>query len=105
MLVDRTPSATYNWHMYEFLPIGYMLRGRYRILRVIGGGGMGVVYKSEDAEGSGALVAVKEMRIDIHSPGFTHNSPAASEVVRLRLRAARRAVLDVVRREAELLTD
>src|SRR3712207_7239829 len=51
--------------MYEFLPIGYMLRGRYRILRVIGGGGMGAVYKSEDTKRNAALVAVKEMRTDI----------------------------------------
>ena len=90
--------------MYEFLPIGYMLRGRYRILRVIGGGGMGAVYKSEDTKNSAALVAVKEMRTDIDTPGSAHNSPD-SEEDRLREREERRQLLEAFRREAQILSD
>jgi serine/threonine-protein kinase len=92
--------------MYEFLPIGYMLRGRYRILRVIGGGGMGAVYKSEDSRRSGALVAVKEMRTDIDTPGSTtHGAPAESEEERMREREERRQLLEAFRREAQILSD
>jgi serine/threonine protein kinase len=90
--------------MYEFLPIGYMLRGRYRILRVIGGGGMGAVYKSEDSKHSGALVAVKEMRTDIDTPGSSHNAPDTEEE-RAREREERRQLLEAFRREAQILSD
>jgi serine/threonine protein kinase len=90
--------------MYEFLPIGYMLRGRYRILRVIGGGGMGAVYKSEDARRNGALVAVKEMRTDIDTPGSSHNAPETEEE-RIREREERRQLLEAFRREAQILSD
>src|SRR4051812_24729988 len=90
--------------MYEFLPIGYMLRGRYRILRVIGGGGMGAVYKSEDSRHNGALVAVKEMRTDIDTPGSTHG-PAETEEERAREREERRQLLEAFRREAQILSD
>src|SRR5438874_9705011 len=90
--------------MYEFLPIGYMLRGRYRILRVIGGGGMGAVYKSEDSKRNGALVAVKEMRTDIDTPGSAHNAPDTEEE-RMREREERRQLLEAFRREAQILSD
>src|SRR4051812_5736744 len=90
--------------MYEFLPIGYMLRGRYRILRVIGGGGMGAVYKSEDSRHNGALVAVKEMRTDIDTPGSTHG-PAETEEERAREKEERRQLLEAFRREAQILSD
>ena len=60
--------------MYEFLPIGYMLRGRYRVLRVIGGGGMGAVYKAEDSKVGGVPVAVKEMRTDVDTQ-VHHSDP------------------------------
>src|SRR5437762_9415185 len=90
--------------MYEFLPIGYMLRGRYRILRVIGGGGMGAVYKSEDSRRNGALVAVKEMRTDIDTPGSSH-STSDSEEDRAREREERRQLLEAFRREAQILSD
>ena len=92
--------------MYEFLPIGYMLRGRYRILRVIGGGGMGAVYKSEDARRSGALVAVKEMRTDIDTPGSSSSRSAPeTEEERMREREERRQLLEAFRREAQILSD
>ncbi|MBF6613876.1 MAG: protein kinase [Chloroflexi bacterium] len=90
--------------MYEFLPIGYMLRGRYRILRVIGGGGMGAVYKSEDTRYNSALVAVKEMRTDIDAQG-AHHPETESEDERAREREERRQLLEAFRREAQILSD
>ena len=87
--------------MYEFLPIGYMLRGRYRVLRVIGGGGMGAVYKSEDTRRGGSLVAVKEMRTDIDTPGSAHASETEED--RIREREERRQLLEAFRREAQIV--
>ena len=87
--------------MYEFLPIGYMLRGRYRILRVIGGGGMGAVYKAEDTKREDASVAVKEMRTDLETQAH-HSGPAGEDN---RDREERRQLLEAFRREAQILSD
>jgi serine/threonine protein kinase len=106
MRVDILAYPTYNLAktMYEFLPIGYMLRGRYRILRVIGGGGMGAVYKSEDARNSGMHVAVKEMRTDIES--HSARSPQAqTEEEHARQREEQRQLLEAFRREGQILMD
>lgn len=88
--------------MYEFLPIGYMLRGRYRILRVIGGGGMGAVYKAEDSKYNDTPVAVKEMRTDLE-PQPHHSGPSGDDGQRER--EERRQLLEAFRREAQILSD
>jgi eukaryotic-like serine/threonine-protein kinase len=63
--------------MYEFLQPGTVLKRRYKVIKVIGGGGMGAVYLSEDTQtrspiaaagGGGRRVAVKEMRTDTEDP-------------------------------------
>jgi hypothetical protein len=90
--------------MYEFLPIGYMLRGRYRVLRVIGGGGMGAVYKAEDTKQDALQVAVKEMRTDMETASHSNNS-GQTEEERAREREERRQLLEAFRREAQILSD
>ncbi|MDQ6694392.1 MAG: protein kinase [Chloroflexota bacterium] len=92
--------------MYEFLPIGYMLRGRYRVLKIIGGGGMGAVYKAEDVKYNSTAVAVKEMRTDLEaqSPQPANSSPNIEEE-RQREREERRQLLEAFRREAQILSD
>ncbi len=44
------------------LASGQVLKQRYRIIQIVGQGGMGAVYKAEDIQFSNRLVAVKEMR-------------------------------------------
>jgi serine/threonine protein kinase len=41
---------------------GHVLKQRYRIIQIVGQGGMGAVYKGEDIQFGNRLVAVKEMR-------------------------------------------
>ena len=45
----------------SILPEGRMIKNRYKIIKILGTGGMGSVYLAEDKERDGLLVAVKEM--------------------------------------------
>ncbi len=63
--------------MYEFLQPGTVLKRRYKVIKVIGGGGMGAVYLTDDTQtsapvasagGGGLRVAIKEMRTDTDDP-------------------------------------
>ncbi len=81
--------------MYNFLPPGTLLRHRYRIQRVLGGGGQGAVYLGEDIQKSGSQVAVKEMRTESEAMG-ADDSPEARE--------ERAQTIASFEREAEILT-
>ena len=47
---------------------GHTINGRYRIQRLIGKGGMGIVYQAQDLRHGGAACALKMLR-----PGLTHD--------------------------------
>ena len=57
--IGRRPQV--RARVAEIQPVGAVLNGRYRVLRVLGAGSFGRVYLAEDVQDSGSLVAVKEL--------------------------------------------
>ena len=54
--------------MPALLPIGTVLRSRYKIIEFISQGGMGAIYRAEDLRLEGRMCALKEMWTDTNSP-------------------------------------
>jgi len=50
------------------LPPGFVLMGRYKIIKQVGQGGFGIVYKARDKKRFNRLVAVKQINLDTLSP-------------------------------------
>jgi len=48
-----------NEHKPEYLPEGFLVAGRYEIVRILGAGGMGAVYLAQDRILGGEQVAIK----------------------------------------------
>jgi len=66
----------------ERLAIGHMLSGRYRIERVLGEGGMGVVYLATDEQVVGETFAIKVLKEDL--------GPEALDLLREEVRKTRK---------------
>jgi serine/threonine protein kinase len=60
--VVEMPPSTGNSPGTGLLPQDSLLNNRYRIRKLVGTGGMGAVYKGEDARYGDRLLAIKEMR-------------------------------------------
>src|SRR4051794_40872049 len=93
--VDKPGTPPYNKAMYQFLPLGTILQDRYRIVRVLGGGGQGAVYLAEDLQNNKLHVAVKEMRSEAEAAGDEVDPATADE--------ERKQLLDSFNRESEIL--
>jgi len=50
------------------LPTGFVLNNRYKIIKQVGQGGFGIVYKARDKKHFNRLVAVKQINLDNLSP-------------------------------------
>ena len=68
----------------DLFPPGKLLAGRYEILRVIGRGGMGVVYRAQDRE-LNEVIALKAIL-----PDLLADDPVVAEQFRSEIRLARR---------------
>ena len=63
---QSTPSPAVSIvpsHATGMLPAQTLLNGRYLIIKKVGGGGMGAVYKVTDTRRSGQIWAIKEMSL------------------------------------------
>ncbi len=66
-LMGATPVPAQAVPSSPVLPVGHVLKGRYRLVAQVGQGGYGYVYKAEDTDQEKQSVAVKEM----HSSGLS----------------------------------
>jgi serine/threonine protein kinase/tetratricopeptide (TPR) repeat protein len=65
----RFVSAETKTLSLEMLAPGKILRGRYRVVRLVGKGGMGEVYEASDLELDGCRIALKTLRAGVPTAG------------------------------------
>jgi serine/threonine protein kinase len=51
----------------QHLPIGYRIGGHYEIIKILGQGGFGIVYKVKDTHQLDKILIIKELFIQSHS--------------------------------------